>query len=171
MSDLEARRKETDDFFKSDQDSPIPPEQRNTFQGLKYYPDNPDLRFEVELTLFTEPEKIMIQASKGAVREFFRYGSFQFTVEGQIAKLFVYKQQDQEYLFVPFTDTTTGKDTYGGGRYLELDHLKEDRYLVDFNLAYNPWCAYSPDFSCVIPPQENRLQVPIRAGEKTYPKS
>ena len=170
MSILETIRKEKDDYFKSNQDSPIPPEQRDTFQGLIYFPENPDLRFEVEVTLFTELEKILIHASKGEVKEFIRYGRFEFEVEGQTAELFVYRQEDEEYLFVPFTDTTKGKDTYGGGRYLELNHLRENSYLVDFNLAYNPWCVYSPDFSCSIPPRENHLMVPIKAGEKNYSK-
>jgi hypothetical protein len=69
---------------------------------------------------------------------------------------------------VPFADATSGTETYGAGRYLELEHHHGDLYHVDFNLAYNPWCAYSPNYSCPIPPKENRLQVPIRAGEKDF---
>jgi uncharacterized protein (DUF1684 family) len=88
-------------------------------------------------------------------------------VEGQPVELTLYK--DSHGFFLPFVDSLAGKETYGAGRYLEPEALGEGKFLVDFNLAYNPWCAYSPMYSCPLPPDENRLTVPIRAGEKDFP--
>jgi uncharacterized protein (DUF1684 family) len=88
-------------------------------------------------------------------------------VEKQLAELIVYQSQNG-HLTVLFSDATSGVETYGAGRYLELEPLGGNQFLVDFNLAYNPWCAYSPDFSCPIPPKENRLNIPIKAGEMNF---
>ena len=96
-----------------------------------------------------------------------KYGMFRFKVDGEAAELTVYVSEDGG-AFVPFADATSGSETYGAGRYLELEYHGGSRFHVDFNLAYNPWCVYSPDYSCPIPPKENRLQVPIRAGEKSF---
>jgi len=103
-----------------------------------------------------------------------RYGYVEFTLNGQLLKLTVYqniqlkKQKDyKDYLFLPFRDQTSGNESYGGGRYLDLSKPATDTIRIDFNLSYNPYCAYSHRFSCPIPPAENTLSVPIHAGEKT----
>jgi uncharacterized protein (DUF1684 family) len=110
---------------------------------------------------------VEMQTNTGDLRQYQKYGTFRFHVNGDEAELTVYTTGDDDY-FVPFSDTTSGKETYGAGRYLEIHPLAGDRFLVDFNLAYNPWCAYSPHYSCPITPAENRLDVPIEAGEKTF---
>jgi uncharacterized protein (DUF1684 family) len=167
MSELTEFRKHKDEFFKLDPHSPLAPEQRRAFTGLQYYPENPALRFAVEVERATDQQVIQMQTNTGEVRDYYKYGTFRFEVDGQPATLAVYTSGEGD-AFVPFRDATSGHETYGAGRYLELEPLGGDRFGVDFNLAYNPWCAYAPDYSCPIPPLENRLQVPIRAGERDF---
>lgn len=167
MSALTEMRRHKDHFFKSDPHSPLSAAQRRAFTGLQYYPENPALRFDVKLDRSTNPEQVRMQTSTGEVQQYFRFGTFNFEVDGQQATLTIYGSHEGD-AFVPFADSTSGGETYGAGRYLDLEWLGGDRYHVDFNLAYNPWCAYSPEYSCPIPPGENRLKVPIRAGEKDF---
>ena len=167
MAKLTESRKQKDWFFENDQHSPLSEEQKETFQGLNYYPENPQLRFDVEVEPFAEQIQIEMQTSTGDLQKYSKYGRFQFDVNGEGTELTIYTSADGG-AFVPFVDATSGKETYGAGRYLEIEHQVGNKYQVDFNLAYNPWCAYSPFFSCPIPPQENRLTVPIRAGEKNF---
>ena len=148
--------------------SPLSTAQKRAFTGLSYYPENLALRYNVTVERFSEQEIVQMQTSTGEVQDYYKYGTFRFEVDGQSATLTVYTSGDGE-AFVPFTDATSGRETYGTGRYLEVEYLGEDQFHVDFNLAYNPWCAYSPMYSCPIPLLENRLQVPIRAGEKDFP--
>ena len=103
---------------------------------------------------------------------YIRYGALKFTLDGVECLLDTFKSLstdvDPKRLFIPFRDTTSGKETYGAGRYLELDENASGIYTIDFNLAYNPYCAYNIDFSCPLPPEQNTLKVAIRAGEKHY---
>jgi uncharacterized protein (DUF1684 family) len=107
-----------------------------------------------------------MQTSSGDVRPYARFGRLQFSVDGQAVELTLYADDDS--YFLPFADVLAGKETYGAGRYLEPEAFGDGRFLVDFNLAYNPYCAYNDDWSCPITPIENRLRVPIRAGEKVF---
>jgi uncharacterized protein len=167
MSQLDEFRKHKDLFFKLDLDSPLSAEQKRAFAGLKYYAENPALRFDVQVEPFAEHVHVQMQTSTGDVQDYVKHGAFQFEVDGQPAVLTVYTSEEGG-AFVPFADATSGSETYGAGRYLDLEPLGGNQFRVDFNLAYNPWCAYSPDYSCPIPPRENRIQVPIRAGEKDF---
>lgn len=167
MFDLAEFRKEKDVFFINDHHSPLSANERKEFQGLSYYQENKDLRFEVEVEPFPEGVHVQMQTSTGDLQEYLKYGKFGFEVDGVPAELTVFTSGEGE-AFLPFTDATSGKETYGAGRYLELEHIGGSRFQVDFNLAYNPWCAYSPAYSCPIPPAENRLSVPIQAGEKDF---
>lgn len=167
MTELERFRKQKDEFFKSDPRSPLSKQQKRAFKGLKYYPENLSLRFDAEVGPLAGHEHVQMQTSTGDVQNYVKYGTFRFEVDGQPAVLTVYTSEDGG-AFVPFADATSGTETYGAGRYLELEHHGGNRFHVDFNLAYNPWCVYSPDYSCPIPPRENRLLVPIRAGEKDF---
>ena len=167
MSELMEFRRRKDQFFKSDPHSPLSAEQKQAFAGLNYYPENPKLRFEVTVERFAEEQTVQMPTNTGELRNYIRYGRFRFEVEGQWATLTVYASE-QGGFFVPFSDLTSGDETYGAGRYLDLEWLGGDQFYVDFNLVYNPWCAYSPHYSCPLPPEENRLQVPIRAGEKSF---
>jgi len=167
MTELEDTRKQKDEFFKSDSHSPLSTEQKRAYEGLSYYPENRALRFDAKVKPFAEHEHVQMQTSTGGMQNYLKYGTFEFQVDGQPAMLTVYVSEDGD-AFVPFVDATSGPETYGAGRYLELEHHGDNRFHVDFNMAYNPWCAYSPEFSCPIPPRENRIPVPIRAGEKNF---
>lgn len=166
MSELDNFRKHKDDFFRSGQQSPLTPEQKADFNGLRYFPENLDLDLEVEMETFPGREEINIQTNTGDVRRYERYGRFKFEVDGDEAELTVYR--DDHGFFLPFLDSLAGKETYGAGRYLEPTPLPGGRLHVNFNLAYNPYCAYNAAWSCPITPAENRLKVAIRAGEKVF---
>jgi uncharacterized protein (DUF1684 family) len=171
---LARARRERDRFFQSDPQSPIPVQDRKRFQGLAYFPVNPELRFRVKLNRYPAPARLRMATNTGEVRDALKYGYFEFSVGGQFCKLQVYRMEEisnpgQPYLFVPFRDATTGKESYDAGRYLELPENTSGIYDLDFNQAFNPSCAYGGDYSCPIPPEENRLAVPISAGEKKYP--
>lgn len=166
MGELENFREHKDDFFRSGQQSPLTPEQKVDFKGLNYYPENLDLDLEVDVETFPERDEIRIQTNTGDVRSYERYGRFKFEVEGEGAELTIYS--NEHGFFLPFVDLLAGKETYGAGRYLEPTPLSGGRFHVDFNLAYNPYCAYNATWSCPITPAENRLKVAIRAGEKTF---
>lgn len=166
MSDLTDYRKMKDNFYLSDAQSPLTEEQKQTFQGLQYYPENPALHFMLEIEEFSNKELVSIQTSKGDVRTYERYGKIKFAVDGKPVALTVYKA-DVDF-FLPFIDSMAGKETYPAGRYLEIEPVENGKFLVDFNMAYNPYCAYNDRWSCPLTPAENRLKVAIRAGEKLY---
>ncbi len=166
MSELTEFREEKDAFFRRHPQSPLTPEQRKDFSGLNYFPENDSLRLEVLVEPLKDQESIQMQTSTGGVQDYVRYGKFRFQAEGQDAELTIYKA-DYGY-FLPFVDSLAGKETYPAGRYLEPEALPGNRFFVDFNLAYNPYCAYNEMWSCPITPAENRLKVPIRAGEKLF---
>lgn len=166
MSALLEFRADKDDFFAHHPQSPLTSEQKKSFRGLDYFDENPELQLEVELEKFPEHEQVVIQTSTGQTQTYARYGRFKFAVDGQEAELTLYSSDHG--FFLPFTDSLAGEETYPAGRYLEPDPLPGDRFLVDFNLAYNPYCAYNEMWSCPLTPPENRLKVPIRAGEKIF---
>ena len=166
MSDLQAFRKAKDEYFAQDAESPLTPEQRERFNGLNYFLENPDLRLEVEVHPFPEQEQVQLPTSTGDVRTYTRYGRFPFQVGGKGVELTLFNSPHGFFLL--FVDSLAGSETYGAGRYLEPEQLPNGKFLVDFNLAYNPYCSYNELWNCPIPPAENRLAVPIRAGEKIF---
>ena len=168
VSELEEFRAEKDEFFKNHIQSPLTSEQKRDFRGLHYFPENEALRLEVQVELLNDSKPILMQTSTGGVQEYIRFGRFKFEVERQEAELTIY--QSEHGFFLPFVDSLAGAETYPAGRYLEPEPLPGNRFLVDFNLAYNPYCAYNEMWSCPITPAENRLKVPIRAGEKLFEK-
>jgi uncharacterized protein len=157
-------RREKDEFFKQHPQSPLTSEQRPAFNGLIYYDHNPELDLRVTVEPFAEQIAVPIQTTTGDVREYIRYGEFTFMIGGQAARLTIYETDFG--FFLPFTDASAGGETYGAGRYLEPEYLGGNTFHVDFNQAYNPFCAYNPNYSCPITPPVNRLKVAIRAGEK-----
>jgi uncharacterized protein (DUF1684 family) len=161
-----------DATFKSGAESPIPESDRANFRGLSYYPLAPSLRFKVELHRYAGPKSIRMATNTGEIRGGLIYGYFEFQVEGHACKLQVYRLEDTSgrgaSLFIPFRDATSGKETYGAGRYVDLVENTSGVYDLDFNRAYNPYCAYNSDYSCPVPPAENTLGLPIRAGEKIF---
>jgi uncharacterized protein (DUF1684 family) len=172
---IEGERREKDAFFGHHWQSPIPPQDRAEFKGLDYYPPDPDLRFELELYEHEDKKTMRMAYTKGEEQDFVRWGEFRFEIGDEECVLQAYKRDaEEEQLFVPFRDATSGQETYGAGRYIDLDAAKDrsadGKWALDFNRAYNPWCVYSEDYTCPLVPQENRLAVPVCAGEKNYPK-
>lgn len=174
-TDLEAARRFKDEFFGSGHpQSPIPPEGLEEFKGLDYYPPDPAYRFELDLHEHDEKKRIAVQDTKGGQRELIRWGEFRFEINGAACTLQAYKSDpEEERLFVPFRDGTSGEETDGAGRYLDLEperhEIAEGKFVLDLNVAYNPWCAYSEAYVCPFVPPENWLEVPVRVGEKKYP--
>ena len=169
---IQRHREKKDRIFKESETSPIPDAHKEDFQGLSYFPIDLKYRFNAPLVTYAKRESFKIVTSSGMERDAQKYGFFEFEIEGRNCFLQVYKLldiQDQypNYLFVPFLDATTGRETYPGGRYLDLKENESGIYDLDFNLAYNPSCAYGKaGYNCPIPPQENRLPVALRAGER-----
>jgi uncharacterized protein (DUF1684 family) len=166
ISTLSDIRAEKDKFFASHPQSPLTKNQKQVFEGLNYFPKNQTLRLEVQVKRFSEENLVEVQTTTGDVRIYGRYGRFSFSVHGEEASLTIY-DTDFGY-FLPFVDSLANTETYGGGRYLEPELLENGKFLVNFNLAYNPYCAYDDKWSCPLPPSENRIKVPIRAGEKIF---
>ena len=165
-----------DKFFRSGANSPIPTQDRGSFKGLEYYPVNEALSYSVRLNRYPRPEQVRLATNTGEIRSGLRYGYFDFTVEGRSCRLNVYRLDDSAEsggpnLFIPFRDTTSGAETYAPGRYIDLAENTSGVYQLDFNRAYNPYCAFNSHYSCPFPPDENILPVPIRAGEKKYSAS
>ena len=164
MHALDEFRAEKDSFFAHSPESPLTAEQKQDFAGLKYFPENPALRLETTVELFRDRQRVEIQTSTGDVHVYQRHSRFRFQVDDQEAELTIF--EGPYGYFLPFVDSQAGTETYPAGRYLEPETLDGGLFLVDFNLAYNPYCAYNEHWSCPLTPPENRLRVPIRAGEK-----
>ncbi len=158
-----------DEMLSTVADSPVPRDRRKALLPLPYFPPDPAYRVPSALS----PEQpdgrvISMLTSTGQLRPTQVMGVLQFVLNGQPLTLRAFAEEGSngQRLFVPFTDATSGHDTYGAGRYLDLDRTETGIYVLDFNTAYNPYCAYNPTYDCPVPPRENRLQVAIRAGEK-----
>ena len=166
MDTIAEQRYEKDLFFAQHPESPLTPAQKREFTGLEYFPEAPEFKFELPVDRYTDPETIQIQTSTGDVQQYQRFGKVSFPVEGQTVELTLYA--NHYGLFLPFADSLAGTETYPAGRYLEPEVLGDGKVLIDFNQAYNPYCAYNDAWSCPLTPAENRLKVAIRAGEKIY---
>jgi uncharacterized protein (DUF1684 family) len=166
MLDLQDFRRQKDEFFHSSHHSPLLPEQKADFHGLRYFPPNAKLELAVEVEPFPPGDEVLMQTNTGDVQRYARFGRFSFQVGEEEAALTIYRNENG--YFLPFTDSLAGTETYGAGRYLEPELLPDGRFAVDFNLAYNPYCAYNEAWSCPITPAENRLKLPIRAGETVF---
>ena len=168
LQEIEEHRARREKAYRTS-DDPIPPEKRDVLLPLRYYA--PDTKYAVpaELRLFDSRQNVEVPTSTGTVRRMEVVGTLNFTLDGQQMSLGALvpegTRQIQE-LFVPFADLTTGKETYKAGRYLDIPPTATGLYTIDFNLAYNPTCAYNESYECPYPPPSNRLKVEIRAGEK-----
>ncbi len=168
---IEQYRAEKDAYYRTGGHSPIPEAERKAFTGLPYYAVDPALRFDgrtLEPYTGNLPSDFEIPTSDGKLRPAHRAGKLTFDLDGERRALtaYTFDAGDEESLFVPFLDRTSGTETYGAGRYLDLDPGEDGTYTLDFNLAYHPSCVYDPRFSCPLTPQENRLPVRIEAGER-----
>lgn len=173
MDKIERQRRQKDQYFAENPRSPLPPEERKDFDGLAYYPVDSEYRFEVVLSEYDEPQPVTVGTSTDGEQEYLAWGEFTIEIEGQSVTIIAYRSSaEEDRLWVPFRDTTSGEETYGAGRYLDLEpdnhQIDDDQWILDFNEAYNPTCAYSDRYECPLPPTDNWLTVPIKAGEKDY---
>ena len=167
--EIAAHRAEIDAFMRGASESPIPAARRAAFQALPYYPIDEQYRVPAALRVARSEEIIEMSTSTGKPRRMRRIGTLAFTLKGQPLTLTAFAEADDtalRRLFVPFGDLTSGMDTYQGGRYLDLDLKGSGVYELDFNRAYHPYCVFNPEYECPVPPRENRLKVPILAGER-----
>ena len=170
MTRLAAARAEKDAEFQksSPPTTPVPDARKAELLPLKYYPIDPAYNVAAVLKPSDDKTIFMMPTSTGQPRPFRRAGTLEFTLQGQPRTLTAFVEAeapDMNRLFVPFADATTGTETYSGGRFMDLDRTLTGIYELDFNKAYTPYCYYSPTFECPYPPAENRLNIPIPAGE------
>ena len=149
-------------------DDPVPKSRHTQFLPLAYFPIDPGYSVPAALKPSDDPTIIEMPTSTGANRRMRRAGTLEFTLKGQPLKLTALLEvgDDPSHLFVPFSDLTSGTETYAAGRFMDLHRNGTGIYEVDFNRAYIPYCYYSPTYECPYPPPENRLTIPIRAGER-----
>lgn len=168
VTQIQVARAAKDEAFRNQPDNPVPASKASEFLPLKYFP--PDPEYVVPASLNPAKERIIVEmpTSQGKIRKHQRVGVLEFTLKGKPLQLgaFVEAGAGLDRLFVPFSDMTSGTETYPAGRYLELDRMPSGVYTIDFNKAYNPYCYYNASFDCPYPPRESRLPLPIRAGER-----
>jgi hypothetical protein len=168
---ISAIRAAKDDSFKNDPESPIPADKKAALLPLAYYPIDESYAVPATLEPAAERTRIQVPTSTGKIRDIERVGTLKFSVQGTPMRLTAFIEVTEprvNRLFVPFADRTSGTETYAAGRYMELDPTPTGIYVVDFNIAYNPYCYYNSEFDCPYPPKENRLDAAIRAGERVH---
>ncbi|ELZ03191.1 hypothetical protein C482_04194 [Natrialba chahannaoensis JCM 10990] len=178
-TELEEKRTEKNEFFAEHPQSPVPPEEREAFEALEYFDPDPDYRVTATAEVHEDPEVVLMDTTTGREMRYLRVATLEFDLERADEELedvttelaaYQLESPNQEPYFIPFRDKTTGQQTYEGGRYMELaadrDLETGDELVVDFNLAYTPFCAFSETYDCPLPPKENWLDVTIPAGER-----
>jgi uncharacterized protein (DUF1684 family) len=168
---VRAYRADKDEFLRTNRGSPIPAAERATFEGLPYFEIDEGRRFEgltLEPYAGDEPARFQIPTTDGQLRDAERAGVFRFDIDGSEHRLtaYTFAGGGPESVFVPFLDQTSGTESYGAGRYLDIDREHDGTYALDFNLAYHPSCVYDPKYSCPLTPAENRLPIRIEVGER-----
>ncbi|MDR5655883.1 DUF1684 domain-containing protein [Halodesulfurarchaeum sp. HSR-GB] len=167
------QRQQKEEYFAESPRSPIPRSAQADFAGLEYFAVDPSMRFEAELHEHEDPESLTVETTAGNAQEYLRWGEFHLEIDGETVTIQAYKgDPSEDRLWVPFRDETNSEETYGAGRYLDLErdrHYEDGTWLIDFNMAYNPTCAYNEAYECPLIPTENWLDVRIEAGEKAYP--
>ncbi len=168
-SRLESFRQRRDEFMRTNEHSPLTETQRENFVPLAYFAEEADLNLVLEVDRDIDHAPVPLPTTTGETREYTPYGRITFTVDGTDATLTVYQEPERGRLLIPFRDATSGKETYGAGRTVDPQERPDGKLAVDFNYAYAPYCQYNDNWTCTIPPMENWLKVPIRAGEQQYP--
>ena len=172
FAQLHQFRSEKNRIFRQSPNSPLTATQKTVFDSLNYYPADFTLVTDATISRNIHPDTLLIQMSANRADKYLRWGQTSFKIMNQPQQLGIYLKATgtDSTLFIPFTDLTNGRDSYGGGRYLDvpLPDPEATAFKLDFNRAYNPYCAYNNEYSCPVPPAENRLQVAIPAGEKSF---
>ncbi|WP_117879425.1 DUF1684 domain-containing protein [Aureibaculum luteum] len=161
--------------FSDPMESPLTQEGRVKFESLDFFPIDSTYKVTATFELDKNPKTFSMPTTTDRLPIYKTYGAAKFNLNGKIFTLQIYQNQDlilqpkyKNHLFIPFRDKTNGKETYGGGRFLDLETPEGNTIVIDFNKAYNPYCAYNGKYSCPIPPKENDLEVAIKAGVKNY---
>lgn len=177
VNGIKKDRKLKDVEMKSDDHSPIPDEEKAAFKKLNYFKPKVSLRKEASFERFDDAKRFLMKTTTERLPEYSLYGKINFRHKGKRFTLNVYQNIElvkkpgyEKHLFIPFNDKTNDVETYGGGRFLDVTETGADILLIDFNLAYNPYCAYNHKYSCPIPPESNNLGIKIKAGEKKWHK-
>lgn len=173
VSKIEESRNEKNSWMKNDSNSPFNYKGKVEFHNLNYFDVDPDFLFKSKLYEYEPKDTITIFGTKGEERKTIRYGYVLFNYNGKENRVNVYQgiaKNGTVYYSIWFTDLTTNKESYGVGRYIDFEKQSDSEYVyeIDFNLAYNPYCAYSPDYSCAIPTKEDFIPIEIKAGEKKF---
>ncbi|MBF9143723.1 DUF1684 domain-containing protein [Hymenobacter properus] len=172
LAQLNKFRRDKNLSFRQSEESPLPAAQKAAFDSLKYYPGDPTFVPHADIARNATPDTTLLQMSDNKAEKYLNWGVVKFSINNSPQQLRLYLKANgrDSTLFIPFTDLTNGHETYGGGRYLDapLPLLNESEITLDFNRAYNPYCAYNNEYSCPVPPAENRLTVAIPAGEKSF---
>jgi hypothetical protein len=171
---VEAERENKRQYFRESRHSPLPPGMRGEqFPGLDYFEPDPAYRFVLPLFEHDEKEEITVETTADGEQQYLRWGEFRFDLDGETYTLQAYRpDRETDRLWVPFRDQTNDEETYGAGRYLDLEfdhHLTDDGWVLDFNAAYNPTCAYNYAYECPMIPMDNWLDARIEAGERDFP--
>ena len=174
LAQLQKFRSEKNRTFRQSENSPLSTTQKAQFDSLKYYSGELTFVPHADISRNETPDTTVLQMSDNKAEKYLNWGSVKFSINNSPQQLRLYLKANgtDSTLFIPFTDLTNGHETYGGGRYLDapIPRLNETEIKLDFNRAYNPYCTYNNDYSCPVPPAENRLQVAIPAGEKSFHK-
>jgi uncharacterized protein (DUF1684 family) len=170
--EIEKERKDKDDYMRNNSGSPFA-DSVEAFTGLRYFEVDESFRISANLIPVEEKKTVTLATSDGLEKRYLPYGYAEFSLQGEDCRLLILEIMDmgpfRGTLFLAFADATSAKESYGAGRYLDIKKVPGSTSLIlDFNKAYNPYCAYNENFSCPFPPTENLLQVAITAGEKVY---
>jgi uncharacterized protein (DUF1684 family) len=151
--------------------TPLSGKARKTFKGIHFFPFDEKYVVNAEFVRTPNEKPFQMSTSSGIRKTYLKYAEVVFTLNEKEYKLNVYQSQDllqsaeyKDYLFIPFTDATSGNETYEGGRYVDLNIPQSDHILINFNKAYHPYCAYTEGYNCPIPPAENTLPIKVEAG-------
>ncbi|AFL82697.1 Protein of unknown function (DUF1684) [Belliella baltica DSM 15883] len=173
VENIEKEREKQFKFLRFNPESPLDTEQKNNLGALSFYPIDPAFKVRARLVPAEDRKVITIPMTDGSEEKYIKHSYAEFDLKGVPQKLLLLQsinEIDKRNFFLAFADSTSGLDTYGGGRYLNLRQDGKNSVSIDFNLAYNPYCAYNPDFACPLPPRENLMELGILAGEKDYKK-
>lgn len=175
IAKVEAFQKELNRDYSDPKSSPLTKEDIATFKALDFFPPNEKFAVQAQIKKTPDEKVFKMKTSTSRLPEYKKYGELSFSIDGKAFVLNVYQNQDlikkegfEDYLFLPFSDLTCGKETYIGGRYIDMKIPESDTILIDFNTAYNPYCAYNYKYSCPLVPLENDLNIAIEAGVKKF---
>lgn len=171
-NDLTPFQREINDFFKDASVSPLKKRDLKNFRGLDFFTYDSTYLVTAKLTKTPKEKPFMMLTTTDMMVEYIKYGTVSFELLNNQYSLDIYKNledpNERDNLFLPFLDDTNGNESYGGGRYINLDIPQVDNLIIDFNSAFNPYCVYDEKYSCPIVPRENYLPLEIKAGVKNF---